>query len=183
MNKLCEFFKKYDGIIGTVVFALLAVYGLCMATPAANCLYYQDTLDFYDQIMPGNDLIIYLSIFGIVWSVIYTTLRNQIRKVYYISNFVWHGVYAVFAIVAGILALTAIVNYQTLYLQLPFDAMNEYWSSHDSSYTISAGTPVFALGYVLCVVIILSAVPVAFVAIYQAIKRFKKQPTEAEVKE
>lgn len=187
MNKLCEFFKKYDGIIGILCFALLAVYALCMATPAAPCLQYEDTKDFYDQMMAGNDLLIYLSIFGIVWSVIYSTLRNRIRKVYYVSNFVWHGVYIVFAIVCGILVISTVANYQNLYLQLPIDEMNAYWIRLNPSNpiaSISADTPVFLLGYLLAGLIILSAVPVGFVCGRHALTQLKqKKAKEAEAQE
>lgn len=204
MNKLCAFFKKYNGIIGIVVFALLAVYAICMATPAADARSFpgwtaaeiaaagveaeaaESTTTFYQGIMPFNDLLIYLAIAGIVWSILYTTLRNQIRKVYYISNFVWHGVYVALALAVGIIMIVGVADYQAKYEALPFDTMNAYWEYFLIPYGISRETPVFALGYLEAAVIILSAVPVAFIAIKQAIARFgkkEKAPEAAELSE
>lgn len=175
MDKLCAFLKKHNGVIGIVVYALLAVYALCMATPAAPCRYYDDTIDFYYGLMWANDLLIYLSIAGIVWSVLYTTLRNQIRKVYYISNFVWHGVYVVLGLVTGIMTIVCVSTYQSQFMALPFDDMNEWFVLAGTS-SINSETPIFILGYLEAALIVISCVPVAIVGVRQALARFKKAP-------
>lgn len=175
MDKLCAFFKKHDGLIAILVFAVVAVYAICMSTPAAVLRNAYETTEYYDwysQFMPMNDAFIFLAIFGIVWGVLYSVLRNQIRKVYYISNIVWHCVYIAFCLGAGIYMIISIANYQNAYSQLPFDQLNAYYESHHATHRIDSNPPVFVLGYLVTVLVILSAVPVALVLAKQMKARF-----------
>lgn len=170
MKKITSLFQKISGTIGIIVYALMAVYALGMATPAAVCRYYQETEAFYTPIMPYNNVILILSIIGLLIVAFYYILRNQLREIYYVSNFVWDGTYIGFTIVSAIYTIIGVSFYQSKYMELPFDAMNEYWSTR-LSYTINPNTPVFILGYLLAVVLILSIIPVGFVTVSKVLSR------------
>lgn len=191
MDKLWGFFKKHDGLIAILVFAIVAVYAICMSTPAAVCRQpyvvdgYEPYRDFYDSFMIINDMIIYLAIFGIVWGVLYKVLRNEIRKVYYVSNIVWHGVYIAFCIFVCIYMIIGVAQYQSAYMSLPFDDMNAYYESHNATWRINPNTPVFAFGYIVAILVVLSAVPAGWVLWKQMKTRFfdHKKETVEEVAE
>lgn len=178
MNKLWGFFKKHDGLIAILVFAIVAIYAVCMSTPAAVCRRpfvidgEEPYRDFYSNFMLINDVIIYLAIFGIVWGVLYKVLRNEIRKVYYISNIVWHCVYIAFCIFACVYIFIGVSQYQAAYMSLPFDEMNAYYESHNATWRINPNTPVFILGYIVAIVVALSALPPALVLFKQMRARF-----------
>jgi hypothetical protein len=89
MRKLCEFLKKNNATIIVISFVLLAVYAICMATPTAYLRYYGNLDTFYQPIQGLNDAFIFLAIGGIVLGLLYNLFRNNIRKIFYISNFVW----------------------------------------------------------------------------------------------
>ncbi len=159
MKKLIPVLQKISGYISIVVFGIMAVYALGMATPAACCKKYQDTFTWYKAIMPYNNAILILSIFGILIAAFYFILRNDKRIVYYISNYVWNGLNIVYTLVAGIITFMGVSFYQGKYNALPATEMNEYFVSHTIDATLNVNTPVFALGYILGVLIILSLIP------------------------
>ena len=159
MKKLIPVLQKISGYISIVVFGVMAVYALGMATPAACCKKYQDTYNFYKAIMPYNNAILILAIFGLLIAAFYFILRNDKRIVYYISNYVWNGLNLVYTIVAGVITFIGVGYYQGQYNTLPFDTMNDYFSTRAKGTTINPNTPVFVLGYILGVVIILSIIP------------------------
>ncbi len=170
MKKIASLLQKISGTIGIIVYALMAVYALGMATPAAVCRYYQETESFYTPIMPYNNMILILSIIGLLIVAFYFVLRNHLREIYYVSNFVWDGTYIAFTVVSAIYTIIGVSFYQGKYMELPFDAMNEYWSTR-SSYTINPNTPVFILGYLLAVVLLVSIIPVAYVTFTKVLSR------------
>lgn len=170
MKKIASLFQKISGTIGIIVYALMAVYALGMATPAAVCRYYQETESFYTQVMPYNNAILILSIIGLLIVAFYFVLRNQLREIYYVSNFVWDGTYIVFTVISAIYTIIGVSFYQSKYMELPFDTMNEYWSTR-LSYTINPNTPVFILGYLLAGVLLLSIIPVAYVTFTKVLSR------------
>lgn len=166
MKKAISFFQKYSGYISIVVFALLFVYALGMATPTASCLEYKKPItEFYSDIMPINDGILYLSIAGLFISAFYFVLRNNVRVIYYISNFVWYGLYGVFSLASAIFTFVGVATYQSSYNELPFEQMNEFWERRGSSASINPNTPVFLLGYILAILIILTLIPYVLVII------------------
>ncbi len=170
MKKIASLFQKISGTIGIIVYALMAVYALGMATPAAVCRYYIETESFYTPIMPYNNMILILSIIGLLIVAFYFVLRNHLREIYYVSNFVWDGTYIAFTVVSAIYTIIGVSFYQGKYMELPFDAMNEYWSTR-SSYSINPNTPVFILGYLLAVVLLVSIIPVAYVTFTKVLSR------------
>jgi hypothetical protein len=167
MKKLCGTFQKVNGWISLAVFAILAVFAFGMATPAAPCVQYQDTIDFYSVIQPLNDMILYFSLGGLALGGFYSVLRNNVRKVFYVSNYVWSFVYVAFSIYVAIYVLQVVAIYQSRYLTLDFEAMNAYWATKGTGVTISPDTPVFALGYAISVLVLLSSLPVLFVAVFK----------------
>lgn len=164
MKKLSAFLQKYNGYISIVVFGLMFVFALGMATPAAPCKSYQETFDFYSQIMPYNNTILLLSIFGLLLSAFYFILRNHVRSVYYVSNFAWYGINFAYILTSGIVTISSVAIYQEKYMALPFAEMNEYFSTRSDS-VIRSDTPVFLLGYLLGVLILLLLVPYVLVLI------------------
>lgn len=166
MKNAISFFQKYSGYISLVVFALLFIYALGMATPAAACLEYKKPYtDFYSDIMPINDGILYLAIAGLVISAFYFVLRNNVRVIYYISNFVWYGIYGVFSLACAIFTFVGVASYQSSYNALPFEDMNAYWTRRGSSVTINPNTCVFILGYIAAVLVILALIPYVLVIV------------------
>lgn len=165
MKKVVPLFQKISGYIGIVVFALMFVYALGMATPSAVCTKYQDTYNFYSQINGYNNGILVLSIFGLLISSFYYVLRNNVRQVYYISNFVWYGVDFVYTIISAIVTIVGVSFYQSKYSALSFDDMNAYFVRMGDTSRINPNTPVFALGYVLAIVLLLSLIPYVFILV------------------
>ena len=164
MKKITEFLQKKDGLIFVIAYALSAVYALGMATPAACCKYYEPTESFYKQIMPYNNAFLILSIFGLLISAFYFVLRNHVRIIYYISNFVWTLIYGVYTVVTAVVMFMGVSFYQGKYAALPFDEMNEYWLTR-STQRISENTSVFLLGFMLAVLLLLTLVPLALVTV------------------
>lgn len=167
MNKISNLFQKISGYISIAVFAIVFVYALGMATPAQPCTLYNNTkvVNFYSDIMPYNNGILILAIVGLLISAFYYILRNHVRQVFYVSNFVWGGLYAVFSIVTFVFIIISVVTYKNLYMALDFEKMNTYWANHGSSTTINPNTCVFALGFVVAVLVLLSIAPYVFVYI------------------
>ncbi len=159
MKKIVSIFQKYNGYISIVMFALMAVYALGMATPAAPCKKYQDTYTFYSQIMPYNNAFLILSIVGLLLAAFYFILRNHVRIVYYISNYVWNGLNIVFSVVSSIILFIGVAFYQGKYKALDFVTINKYLDGVSKGTSLNANTPVFALGYILAVVILLTLIP------------------------
>ena len=159
MKKVVSILQKIDGYISIVIFGLMAVYALGMATPTACCKKYQDQFYFYKTIMPYNNTILLLSIFGLLLAAFYYVLRNHVRIVYYVSNYVWCGLNVAYTLAAGILTFVGVGFYQSQYSQLPFEAMNAYFEVTSPETTINPNTCVFALGYILGVFILLTLVP------------------------
>jgi hypothetical protein len=176
MKKLCEMLQKFNGIIAIVVFAALAIFALAMATPAANLRGYADTEDFYKAIQPWNDGILYFAIAGIVLACLYSVLRNNVRKIFYISNFVWTILYCLVGLGGGIYAIVGISLYQKSYLALPLESINQYWADHYLDTSVSRSTPVFALGYLAAALVFISVILCAFVGIMKFIDQRKTKP-------
>lgn len=159
MKKIIPVLQKANGYISIVFFGIMAVYALGMATPAACCKNYQDTYNFYSEIMPYNNAILILSIFGLLISAFYFILRNDKRIVYYVSNYAWNGLNIVYTLVSAIIMFLGVSFYQQKYNALDFTAINEYFVSHSLSSTLNQNTPVFVLGYISAAFLILTLVP------------------------
>lgn len=165
MKKITSLLQNISGYICLVVFALLFVYALGMATPAAPLKSYEDTRVFYSGIMPYNNAMLLLSIFGLIICAFYYVLRNNARLVYYVSNFVWFGIYGVYTLVTAIVSLVGIIHYQVEFSKIPFDTINTYFAERNLSLFVRSNTPVFVLGYLEVVILLLTIVPVVLVVL------------------
>ncbi len=164
MKKVTSLFQKIGGSIAIFVFALMAVYALGMATPSACCKYYESQKLFYREIMPYNNAILILAIVGLLLASLYYVLRNNVRVVYYVSNFVWDGVFVGYSVLSSIITFVGVSFYQGKYSALPFAEMNAYWAERSTT-TINPNTSVFLLGYLLGAVILLATVPTILVLV------------------
>lgn len=180
---LFQTIQKYLGFCGLIAFILLFVYALVMATPIAPLSSANVTIEgtkaseYYDLIQPYNDAILWLSIFGILISLLYTLFRNKERKVYFASNFAWLGVFIGYSLVAGIVSLICVYYYQAYYGWIPFDEVNTYFSEHGSSSYLNPNTPIFIFGYILSLIIILLIVPSIALLVNKVINRIKFNKT------
>jgi Na+-transporting methylmalonyl-CoA/oxaloacetate decarboxylase gamma subunit len=175
MEKAISFFQKSIGYISLAVYCLMFIYALGMATPAASLLKYQEERDFYSGVQGYNNGILVLAIFGLLISAFYLVLRNNKRKIYYVSNFTWMGVGTVYALISGIYTIVGVSAYQKLYMALDFDTINAYWAERSLDLTINKNTPVFGLGYVLAILVILIIVPIVLVLINKIIGRIQHE--------
>ena len=188
MNKIIAFLQKRSGIFLIVVYALMAIYALCMATPCANLLQYQDELDFYDAIQPYNDGILYFAIAGLLLALNYNDLRNHERQIYYVSNFAYFGVTLAYLLASGIYLIVAVSFYQGKYSALDFTKINAYFESMHFSIRMNPHTPVFAFGYVIATLLFVLAVLLALVLAKNIKERLaynqrKKDGTSAKIQE
>lgn len=179
MKKLCGLLQKINGWIGVGVFTLLAVFALGMATPTAPLSQYDGLNDFYDAFQPYNDIILYFAIAGIVVSLFYSLLRNNIRKVFYVSNFIWSGLYLLLAVIAPVYAFQIIALYQSKYLSLDFATINAYFAEKGNVY-LDPNTSVFLLGYLVCGCVLLSVVPVGFVAVMKGREKWRLRKAKGQ---
>jgi mannose/fructose/N-acetylgalactosamine-specific phosphotransferase system component IIC len=175
MEKLCIIAQKITVYLSIVAYALLAIFAFGMSTPAAPLHQYQETINFYKAIQPYNDEILYFAIVGVILALFYRVLRNDVRKVYYVSNFIWSGIYAGFSIFAGIESALLIRFYQQSYAQVDFAKVNAYFAATTPGISVNPNTPVFLLGYLVSILVVLSAVPVLFVGIRKAVVQLKKK--------
>lgn len=175
MEKAISFFQKSIGYISLAVYCLMFIYALGMATPAASLLKYQEERDFYSGVQGYNNGILVLAIFGLLISAFYLVLRNNKRKIYYVSNFTWMGVGTVYALICGIYTIIGVSAYQKLYMALDFDTINAYWAERSLDLTINKNTPVFGLGYTVAILVILTIVPIVLVLINKIIGRIQHE--------
>jgi hypothetical protein len=173
LGKTLAFFQKADGYIALAVFAILLIYGLGMGTACANCVYYQDTYYFYKDVQLYNDIVVYCALAGIFFSLFYRILRNDIRKIYYPSNFVWSFLYVLAAILIGAIVFYCVNTYKNQFATIPFDTANAYFESHGQAYRLNPDDPVFLLGYLAAILVMLSALPVFGVALQKILKAKK----------
>jgi hypothetical protein len=174
MEKWVKIAQKITVFITIISYALLAVYGFGMSTPAAPLHQYQDTIDFYLNIQPYNDMIVYFSIVGVILALLYRVFRNNVRQVYYVSNWIWSAAYVVFTIFVAIQTMLYVSFYQQLYLAVDFETINAYFASTTPGVYVNPNTPVFLLGYLEVALLLFSTLPVLFITIFKAVSQIKE---------
>lgn|SRR5574344_244390 len=182
LSKTLAFFQKADGYIALGVFVILLIYGLGMGTACANCVYYQDTYYFYKAVQLDNDIVVYCSLAGILLSLFYRLLRNDLRKIYYPSNFIWSLVYFLGAIALGVVTIVCVKHYQGEYGTIDFSSANAYFESHGQTYRLNPDDPVFLLGYLSAILVMLSALPVFAVGLSKLLNQKKAKAVVADPK-
>lgn len=169
MEKITSFLKKYLGYISLVAFGLMFIYALGMATPAAIFKKHDETIDFYKPINPYNNLILILSIVGLLLSAFYMVLRNNKRVIYYASNFVSLSISLVFLLVSGILTIVSVSFYLNAFnevlLREDFCEINDYLIKFNDGKGVNTNTPVFLLGYMLAGLLIFVSLLYFFVLV------------------
>lgn len=183
MDKALSIIQKSCAWIGIVAFGLLAIYALGMATPAACLLQYQEAIDFYNGVQPYNDMILYFAIFGLLLNALYFILRCQVRKIYYVSNFVWCGAATVYSLISGIMTIIGVSAYQAQWAALPFSDIQAYFASIGTGVSINPGTPVFALGYTVAILLILCSLLPTFLGVMKFLGKRKHNLAKIQEKE
>ena len=137
LDKTVTFFTKYEGIISIVIFALVFVYAITMCTPMAHLSDMKNDTSAFDylgnqvkyaqpllNVTPMVDNLMLIAIIGIVISAFYNLMRNNSRRIYYVSNIVYEVIligYTVF----GIIYLVSTVSYfAQQYSTIRFDILN-----------------------------------------------------------
>lgn len=161
MKNVILFLQKYLGFIMLVSFALLFVYALGMATPTAIFKSHDSTRDFYGEIQPYNNAILIVSIVGLLLGALYMVLRNNVRPIYYVSNFVYFGISIAFSIFAGIYTILGVSFYLNKYNQVldraDFCEIDDYLNTYVGK-RINQNSPVFVFGFLVAALTFVVAV-------------------------
>lgn len=151
-DKIIGFFIKHQSQISVVLFSLVFVYGLCMATPMAKLMFlespYSDTLLLMTPII---DEILIISFIGVVFSLFYPVMRNNVRRIYYPSNIVYQVMLFVFTLFVGAFFLRQVIYYNGLFNAIDreyVDMMIPIMTGNEGS-TLEWNTPVFWMGKTL----------------------------------
>lgn len=155
---------KILGWSGIVVFGLLAVYALCMCTPISCLMFADDPSNLLGYMRGKNNTVLILAIAGLLAAAGFFILRCHLRRKYYISNFIGLYVIAAFSIFAALMFLTIVRDYHVRYFSLDHQAINETLELLAPDSHLGASSPVFGLGYVLGIVIVVYAVACAGLA-------------------
>lgn len=175
MNKVINFLQKYLGYIALLGFALLIIYAFGMATASAGFRRCEDTENFYKDIMPYNNLILSMSIVGLIFSALYMLLRNNKRPVYYVSNFISMFVSILFIFISSVLTIVGVSFYQnkfnTLVNSPEFEDYYQIIVQRDGS--INKNTPTFILGYLIAILLVLIAICYVVVLAFKTADRVR----------
>lgn len=177
--------------LAVIVFGLAFLYALSYATPYGDFILVDGT--GVPEIQEAYEL--FLSIQGFIWEMIAFAVigcllggclfvyRCQLRKKYYITNFVVCFLYAAFAIFTACFFFFNIMQDQAAYNSLDFTAINEELDFLGGQ-LVSAGTASvsFILGYILSTLILIIGVGVAFVGVSKIITN-KNAISETPVEE
>ncbi|MDD4532525.1 MAG: hypothetical protein WCR45_02735 [Bacteroidaceae bacterium] len=184
MEKLKNFAKKNTGVIGIVIYGLVFVYSLCMATPTSCLQYYSEYENFYETINPINNAIIFIGMGGVLINIFYATTKSNTRKYYYISNYIWLLIAIGFSIFAAIFLISKISFYQEQYFALPFDKINDYFISHhiEDKTWLSKNPVIFNLGYACAILILIYTLLPIFTGVVQLKKSQRLKEINREYK-
>lgn len=191
MEKIVVKIQKLGFIFLIVTYALLFIYAIGMATPCASLLSWTGEIGgvsssrFYDQIEPTNNIFLILGIVGLLVAAAFKLLRNDSRRVFYSSNYVWFGVFYAITIFSAVYIFIGVSNYQNLYSEIPFEEVNTYFTEMKFRGSVDPDTPVFILGYLEAVLILLNLIPMTILLVNKigVSKKWKKHLKEVENKE
>lgn len=178
--------QKGTGWLGIASFACLAAFALCMCTPISELMFYDLTadggIDLLQYMTGQNNIVLILSIVGLLVAAGFFFLRNHIRRTYYISNYLGLGLTAAFSIFTALFLIIIVKDYQGKYNDLDLETINVMLEIlSPGSKGLSDSQLVFILGYLIAVAIIIYGVACGFLAGSHLINKLKSQketPTE-----
>ena len=120
--------------------ALVFIYSLGLVTDMydSNFSYYAESfyLGYGDAMFPGTEVYYLIQDFNqdltmvgvglILIAAAQMLFRNDVRRKYYIANYITVGVYTIASIVATVWALGKIFDYKELYLTIDFEPIRSY---------------------------------------------------------
>lgn len=160
-------FQKIIAMVTLILAAVTLVYAFSFCTGSLAYAFYGTTKNFgtanpinadelFDTSQSFNDLLVVLCIIYIVITVTLYITSSHSRRKYYITNYVSIIVTAVFAVVLSVYAISMIGVCQGLFNQLDFETYKQMYENGQLQY-YSDSNAVFALGYVLFILVIVNA--------------------------
>jgi len=132
------------------------------------------------DMFPINNILIVLSIFGVIFALGYKVTRTNIRGKYYISNFVYGFVSGIYSLVSAVLVLVFDIIYLNEYKALDFETINaKLISMVGESGTLDPNSSyIFIIGFILVVILLLASASILFITTYKMIKQNKEAKLE-----
>lgn len=138
LDKSARFFTKSEGIISVVIFAVIFVYAILMCTPMANLSdMSNDTsaIDFFGEgqvkyaqplmnVSPVVNNLMLIAIIGIVISAFYNLMRNNSRRIYYVSNKVYEIILIAYTVFGLVYLFYTVAYFAQQYSTIRFDILN-----------------------------------------------------------
>lgn len=176
MEKLMPKVQKLVYLLALISIALLALYTLICATPAACCLLGPNR----DGVMVGevffeefsktfNTPLLYLTIVGFVCYFVFVIFNSKNRKVYYLSNFIAPVIFLVYAIALLVFALPQIGIHSATYNGFLNDGFFETANYVVMGAWYVKSSLLIDIGYLPIVLVLISALAICFVAVYKFI--------------
>jgi hypothetical protein len=126
LKKVFDFLTAKDGIIATVILGLSFLYGLCMATPLSGLIFAD--VAFKQPLLtmsPLFDRFLVCALIGVFISLFYGFFRNNVRRIYYVSNIIFGGIFSAYTFFIGCYILILDLFYHDQFL----------WLFHTYAYT------------------------------------------------
>ncbi|MBP3713336.1 MAG: hypothetical protein J6I69_02060 [Bacilli bacterium] len=176
--KAYKFLIRNQGTISLLLFALVAIYALCAATPMGTLYRFGSDPDSVASIdgvridaplkavSPVINNALLFGLIGILISLFYKTFRNNSRRIYYPSNHVYEIIHIVWTFFVGGFLFYFTSFFSAQFSSIRFDIINAPMNECPTQYLslnfeylgiskMSTSTSVPALGIVLGVVVIL----------------------------
>ncbi len=198
MNKFFQIVQKYIFPTIIVMFGVLFIYSLIVATPFG--IFTRVFLHENGNLKTGmvinkmlevssesRDLTIYnfefvrsflvISIVGIIISLLPTVYRSQLRKKYYITNFVAIGLFIGYSIFTLIYGLIGVTKLHAGFNGLPFDDINAIPSFKKLNFgEVSINDAIYYyIGYVLFAILFILIILSTAVFVYKLICNIKNK--------
>jgi hypothetical protein len=160
---LLHWLTKKQGTITLVLFVIAFVYSLCMATPLADLRLVDDTVNhtyaqaLYTMTAPIDTMLV-ISLFGCLIGLLYNTFRNNVRRIYYPSNFAFEGVTIGYSVFASAYLIWLAAFFNSTYSSIDFAVVNDpNPSSAMSAFSVVANgsnplpltTPIPLIGFLI----------------------------------
>ena len=164
--------QKYLCLAAIIASAVLFVYSLGIMTDLYECLYTTMRISngvvkeqvsgayVYYAMQNFNAQFLNASVGMILLGVLLFITNTNVRRKYYIGNYIAVGLYSASSVGISVWAHMQIETYKAMWLQVDFDALKEYAEMWNTGYTTS--TLLFDLHYaVFGLLIVISALLIA----------------------